>query len=193
MSPFSRRLHRLRLVVFFSLSLVTLASAQRPAEGDRQSLPLPSSKMLSLPSPGRITDTNSFPATMAVSPDGRYAALLNDGYGTQETLAQQSIAILDLKNDHILDYPDSRLSDESHQSYFIGLAFSSDGKRLYASVGSVTDPRGQRAGDLGNGIAVYRFSQGKVTADRFLPIAPQPMAAGKKGERPWKRHGVVPV
>jgi DNA-binding beta-propeller fold protein YncE len=136
--------------------------------------------MLSLPSPGRITDTNSFPATVALSPDGRYAALLNDGYGTQETLAQQSIAILDLKNDHILDYPDSRLSDESHQSYFIGLAFSSDGKRLYASVGSVTDPRGQRAGDLGNGIAVYRFSQGKVTADRFLPIAPQPMAAGKK-------------
>jgi len=146
-SPFSLRLHCLRLAVFFSLPLVTLASAQRSAPGNRQSLPLPSSKMLSLPSPGRITDTNSFPATMAVSPDGRYAALLNDGYGTQETLAQQSIAILDLNNNHIFDYPDSRLSDESHQSYFIGLAFSSDGKRLYASVGSVTDPRGERAGD----------------------------------------------
>ena len=117
---------------------------------------------------------------MAVSPDGRYAALLNDGYGTQETLAQQSIAILDLKNNHIFDYPDSRLRDESHQSYFIGLAFSSDGKRLYASVGSVTDPRGERAGDLGNGIAMYSFSQGKVTADRFIPIAPQPIAPGKK-------------
>jgi len=136
--------------------------------------------MLSVPSPGRITDTNSFPATMAVSPDGRYAAMLNDGYGTQETLARQSIAILDLKNNHIFDYPDSRLSDESHQSYFIGLAFSSDGKRLYASVGSVTDPRGERAGDLGNGIAMYSFSQGKVTADRFIPIRPQPIAPGKK-------------
>ncbi len=136
--------------------------------------------MLSVPSPGRITDTNSFPATMAVSPDGRYAAMLNDGYGTQETLAQQSIAILDLKNNHIFDYPDSRLREESHQSYFIGLAFSSDGKRLYASVGSVTDPRGERAGDLGNGIAMYSFSQGKVTADRFIPIRPQPIAPGKK-------------
>jgi hypothetical protein len=44
----------------------------------------------------------------------------------------------------------------------------------------VTDPRGERAGDLGNGIAVYSFSQGKVTADRFIPIAPQPIAPGKK-------------
>jgi hypothetical protein len=168
--------------VFFSLPLVILASAQRSAQGNRQSLPLPlpSSKMLSVPSPGRITDTNSFPATMAVSPDGRYAALLNDGYGTQETLAQQSIAILDLKNNRIFDYPDSRLRDESRQSYFIGLAFSSDGKRLYASVGSVTDPRGERTGDLGNGIAMYSFSHGKVTADRFIPIAPQPIAPGKK-------------
>jgi len=135
--------------------------------------------MLSLPSPGGIGDTNSFPATIAVSPDGRYAALLNDGYGTQETLAQQSIAVVDLKNNRIFDYPDARLSEESHQSYFLGLAFSSDGTHLYASVGSVTDPRGERAGDLGNGIAIYSFSQGKVTADRFIPIAPQPIAPGK--------------
>ena len=52
---------------------------------------LPTSKMLTVPSPGRIGSTNSFPATMVLSPDGRYAALLNDGYGTQETLAHQSI------------------------------------------------------------------------------------------------------
>ena len=52
---------------------------------------LPTSKMLTVPSPGRIGSTNSFPATMVVSPDGHYAALLNDGYGTQETLAHQSI------------------------------------------------------------------------------------------------------
>src|ERR1700724_506746 len=111
-SPFSRRLHRLRLAVFSSLPLVILASAQRSAQGNRQSLPLPSSKMLSVPSPGRITDTNSFPATMVVSPDGRYAALLNDGYGTQETLAQQSIAVLDLRSNQILNYSDSRFAEK---------------------------------------------------------------------------------
>jgi hypothetical protein len=136
--------------------------------------------MLTVPSPGRIGSTNSFPATMVLSPDGRYAVLLNDGYGTQETLAHQSIAVLDLKSNHIADYPDARLSDESHQSYFIGLAFSADGKHLYASVGSLTDPTGAKPGDTGNGIAVYSFAAGKVAPERFIPLALQPLSTGKK-------------
>ncbi len=152
--------------------------SQPPAA--RPPIMLPTTKMLTVPSPGRIGSTNSFPATMVVSPDGRYAALLNDGYGTQETLAHQSIAILDLKSNQIADYPDARLSDEAHQSYFIGLAFSSDGKHLYASMGSLSDPTGAKAGDTGNGIAVYSFSGGKVAPERFIPIPLQPLAAGKK-------------
>ena len=147
---------------------------------ERPPVNLPTSKMLTVPSPGKIGSTNSFPATIALSPDGHYAALLNDGYGTQESMAHQSIAILDLSNNHLADYPDARLSDESYQSYFLGLVFSSDGKHLYASVGSVTDPTGEKAGNTGNGIAVYTFSQGKVAPERFVPIAPQPLAAGKK-------------
>jgi DNA-binding beta-propeller fold protein YncE len=141
---------------------------------------LPSSKMLTVPSPGRIGSTNSFPATMVVSPDGRYAALLNDGYGTQETLAHQSIAVLDLKTNQIADYPDARLSDEAHQSYFLGLGFSSNGKHLYASVGSLSDPTGAKAGDTGNGIAVYSFAAGKVAPERFIPIVLQPLSTGKR-------------
>lgn len=141
---------------------------------------LPTSKMLTVPSPGRIGSTNSFPVTMVVSPDGHYAALLNDGYGTQETLAHQSIAVLDLKTNQIADYPDARLSDQAHQSYFIGLAFSSDGKHLYASMGSLSDPTGAKAGNTGNGIAVYSFSRGKVAPERFIPIPLQPLSTGKK-------------
>ena len=141
---------------------------------------LPTSKMLTTPSPGRIGSTNSFPVTMVVSPDGRYAVLLNDGYGTQETFAHQSISVLDLKTNQIVEYPDQRLSDEAHQSYFIGLAFSSDGKRLYASVGSLTDPTGVKSGDTGNGIAVYSFSEGKVAPEKFVPIPLQPLSTGKK-------------
>ncbi|MGC2326194.1 MAG: phosphoesterase, partial [Candidatus Sulfotelmatobacter sp.] len=158
-----------------------IASAQSgtPA-ADRPPIMLPTSKLLTVPSPGKIGSTNSFPATITLSPDGRYAALLNDGYGTQESLAHQSIAILDLTNNHLVDYPDARLSDESYQSYFLGLVFGSDGKHLYASVGSVTDPTGEKAGNTGNGIAVYTFSQGKVAPERFIPIAPQKLAAGKK-------------
>ena len=166
------------------LSLGVLLSAapvlaQTPSE-DRPPIMLPSSKMLTVPSPGRIGSTNSFPATIVLSPDGRYAALLNDGYGTQETLAHQSISVLELKNNRIVEYPDARLSDEAHQSYFLGLAFSSDGKHLYASVGSLSDPTGAKAGDTGNGIAVYRFLEGKVAPERFVPIARQPLSTGKK-------------
>jgi len=78
------------------------------------------------------------------------------------------------------DFPDVRLSDTSHQTYFLGLAFSSDGNHLYASMGSITDPTGAKAGNTGNGVAVYKFENGKVNPERFLKIAPQKIAAGKK-------------
>jgi DNA-binding beta-propeller fold protein YncE len=168
-----------RLLLFCMIFSLAQTQLSLPA-GERASIPLPTSKMLSAPAPGRIGDTNSFPATIAISPDGRYAALLNAGYGTQESLAHQSIAVLDLQNNRISDYPETRLGDEAYQSFFLGLAFSSDGKHLYASVGSITDPTGQNRGDTGNGVAVYAFSEGKVGPERFIPVAPQPLAPGKK-------------
>lgn len=140
---------------------------------------LPSSKQLTVPTPGHVGSTNSFPVTMVLSPDGRYAALLNDGHGTQETLGHQSIAVLNLATNQIADFPDSRLPEDAHQSYFIGLAFSSDGKHLYASVGSLTDPTGARAANTGNGIAVYSFAQGKVAPEKFIPIPLQALPTGK--------------
>jgi len=162
--------------------------------------------MLTAPTPGRIGSTNSFPATMVLSPDGRYAALLNDGFGTQETLGRQSIAVLDLKTNQITDFPDARFGEDAHQSFFIGLVFSSDGKHLYASVGSLTDPSGMggpglagvaRPGnnDLGNGIAVYTFNEGKVAPERFIPIVPQPLGPGKKvpaGLQKTPPHTAIP-
>jgi DNA-binding beta-propeller fold protein YncE len=175
------------------LVLAGLAFAQAPSN-ERPPINLPTSKQLTVPSPGRVASTNSFPATMVVSPDGHYAALLHDGYGTQETLARQSISIWDLKTNRIADFPDDRLSDHAHQSYFIGLAFSSDGKHLYASVGSITDPTGERPGDTGNGIAVYSFAAGKVAPERFIPIGLQPLAGGKKHAVALKSppHTVIP-
>src|SRR5246500_2578038 len=165
------------------LAALLLASHQIVAQESKPApsvINLPTSKQLTIPAAGRIGSTNSFPATMVLSPDGHYAALLNDGYGTQETRAQQSISVLNLDTNQITEFPDARFSDEAHQSYFIGLAFSSDGKHLYASVGSLTDPTGARPGDLGNGIAVYSFSGGKVAPERFIPIPLQPLSVGKK-------------
>ena len=168
--------------LFGLLTCITVAaslgsgqSAQAPRD-----ISLPTSKTLSVPSPGRLGPTNSFPVTIAVSPDSQYAALLNFGYGTQNGGAHQSIAVLNLKSGQLLDFPDERLGEEARQSYFLGLAFSSDGHSLYASFGSVTDPTGDRAGDTGNGIAVYSFREGKVVPERFLKLAPQKLASGRK-------------
>jgi DNA-binding beta-propeller fold protein YncE len=136
--------------------------------------------MLSAPTPGRIGSTNSFSVTMVVSPDGKYAALLNDGYGTQETLGEQSISVLNLATNQISDFPDKRLGEDAHQSYFVGLAFGANGRHLYASVGSLTDPTGEKAGDLGNGIATYSFTAGKVAPEKFIPIPLQTLSTGKQ-------------
>ncbi len=170
------RFSRIILATIF-LTLAIALPAQEPKPG---SISLPTSKTLTIPMPGRIGSTNSFPATIALSPDGRYAALLNNGYGTQETIATQSIAVLDLKTNQLTDYPDKRFGEEAHQSYFLGLVFSSDGKHLYASVGSITDPTGEKPGNTGNGIAVYSFTDGKVAPERFIALGPQLLAAGKK-------------
>jgi hypothetical protein len=116
-----------RLPGFIFLFTVFLALLSAQDSPKPRQLPLPTSKVLATPSPGRISAVNSFPATIALSPDGRYAALLNNGYGTQQTQAHQSIAILDLKTNQLSDFPDARLSDTAHQSYFLGFAFSSDG------------------------------------------------------------------
>ncbi len=133
---------------------------------------LPTSKAVTLPVPGFIARTNSYPATIALSPDGHYAALLNQGYGTEQSGVRQSIAILDLSDNQLRDFPDERLRGDEKttlQSYFIGLAFSTDGTHLYASLASITD----------NGIAVYRFADGKVTPERFIGIPAQRLARGK--------------
>jgi DNA-binding beta-propeller fold protein YncE len=133
---------------------------------------LPTGKTLGFPVPGFVARSNSYPATIALSPDGRYAALLNQGYGTQQSGVRQSIAILDLSNNQLRDFPDDRLrGDEktTRQTYFIGLAFSTDGRHLYASMASAAE----------NGIAIYKFADGLVTPERFVAIPPQRMKKGK--------------
>ena len=67
-------------ISFLALHNSLSAQDRRP---ENESISLPTSKTLMIPSPGRIASTNSFPATIALSPDGRYAALLNNGYGAR--------------------------------------------------------------------------------------------------------------
>ncbi len=177
---------RLRGLIYIVLGLILTTvpiqgGPQRQSE--REDVPLPTSKRLLSDMPGMPQRTNSFPATVALSPDGRYLALLNNGYGTAESQFQESIAILDLQNNRLSDFPDSRLGKQAHQTYFLGLSFSRDGKQLYASIASLTDPEGKQAGNLGNGIAVYRLEGGRVTPERFIAIPLQPLGAGHPATR----------
>ena len=140
---------------------------------------LPSSKMLMIPAPGHPQRTNSFPTVAALSPDGRYVAILNNGYGTAESQYQESIAIFDLNSNQLSDFPDARVTKNAHQTYFLGLAFGADGKKLYVSMGSLTDPTGSDPGNTGNGVVVYNFSDGRIAPERFLKIPLAPLGAGK--------------
>ena len=136
---------------------------------------LPSSKVL-LPVPGGPQPTNSLPTAVALSPDGKYLAILNNGYGTAESKFQQSIALLDLASNKLRDFPDPRLALHARQSYFLGLVWSSDGASLYASMGSLTDPEGKNPGDTGNGVAVYRLAErhaGGPTLSEAAACAPR--------------------
>jgi DNA-binding beta-propeller fold protein YncE len=139
---------------------------------------LPTSKRLASDT-GRISPLNSFPATIALSPDGHYAAMVHTGYGTQDSRGRQSISIANLASGAVKDFPDDRLGEQSHQSYFVGLAFSGDGEHLYASLGSITDPTGTEPGDTGNAIAVYSVREGSVAPERLIKIEPTKLAAGK--------------
>jgi len=140
---------------------------------------LPSSQVLLPGTPGAPQLSNSFPTAVALSPDGRFAALLNNGRGTYASQFAQSIALEDLRTGALSDFPDPRLKVNAHQTYFLGLAFSGDGRHLYASLASLTDPSGRRANDTGNGIAVYSLEDGRLAAERFIAIAPQPLGAGR--------------
>jgi len=170
-------IHRVAFGLLFVLS-VALAAAQ--TSRDKKEVQLPSSKRLLAPAPGSPQSTNSFPTAVALGPDGKYLAILNNGYGTADSKFQQSIALLDLDNNQLRDFPDSRFALEARQTYFLGLAWSSDGTELYASMASLTDPEGKRPGDTGNGIAVYGMQNGNLTPKRFLKLPLVPLPKGRR-------------
>jgi len=92
------------------LALILVAGfllSQQPAP--RSGMTLPTSKTLT-PGPGRLGRLNSFPATIAVSPDGRYAAMLHAGYGTQEDRGHQSISVVNLETSQVADFPEKTLA-----------------------------------------------------------------------------------
>jgi len=159
---------------------VCIGSIYLPA----QTVDLPSSKQLAGEIQGHPQRINSLPISMAVSPDGRYVVTVNAGYGTYESQYEQSFAVLDTQTGALADFPDARTALRAHQTLFSGLAFSRDGSRLYASMASLTGAKGDGGADVGSGIAVYSFADGKVAPERLIPLPENQLPTGRKTHLP---------
>ena len=171
--------NRRYFVAVLTLSFVSFGQLSVAQQKPGAHVDLPSSKQLLLPLPGSPQRLNSLPMSMAVSPDRRWVLTINAGYGTLESGYQQSVSVLDTTTGKVQDFPDSRTLIEAKQTFFSGLAFSADGKHVYGSLGSSSDPEGAGKGDTGSGIVVWSFDAGALKAERFIKLPLVTLAAGR--------------
>jgi hypothetical protein len=171
----------LRLLCFVAVCVFALPALIARSQEQSNATPtqIPNGKVFR-EVPGNPRKINNLPTASAISPDGRFAVFLHSGYGAYAYGGKQSLTVLNLETDQLRDFPDDRLANDAKQTYFLGLAFSLDGKRLYASMASLTNPLGKQKGNTGNGIAVYTFQNGEIAPEHFLPLAPRTnIPAGK--------------
>lgn len=150
------------------------------AQGPFSAIDLPTSKKILQPVPGSPQRLNGLPLSMAISPDQRFVVTVNAGYGTFESGYKQSLAVVDTRTGAVEDFPDDRTLIRATQTLYSGLAFSRDGRHVYASMGSETDPLGLEKGDTGSGVVVYGFNAGKISQERMIKIPLQQLAAGRR-------------
>jgi DNA-binding beta-propeller fold protein YncE len=96
---------------------------------------------------GRTIPLGTLPMSHALSPDGRYLAVLNGGF------ERPSISVIDLKAEHEI----SRISIDDG---WRGLAFSASGDKLYAGNGGRPT------------VQEFTFSKGNLSAQRKFELCP---------------------
>jgi DNA-binding beta-propeller fold protein YncE len=170
----------MRLKAIALLCAVFAAPLSLPA----QTIDLPTGKQLMGKAPGDPQRLNSLPVTMAISPDGRYVVTVNDGYGTFESQYEQSLAVFDTQAGTLADFPDARTGVKANQTLYSGLAFSLDGKHVYASMASLTDPQGKGKDSTGSGIVIYSFTDGKIAPERLIRMPMEQLAPGRTTRLP---------
>lgn len=184
MKVFSQRSNLLTAVTVAALSAVSPFGLQAQTSVPAKTIPLPTGKMLLEPVPGAPQKTNSLPMGVALSPDGRYLAMVDAGYGTAESRYLESIAVLDTATGKLLDFPSSHTpAIHPKQTLYSGIAFGSDGAHLYVSIASLTNPLPHVENAVGSGIVVYSLQDGKLSEQKVLSIPLQQLAAGKQQNR----------
>jgi DNA-binding beta-propeller fold protein YncE len=152
-------------------------SSLLPQSGPWQAVPLPSGKVLVEPPAGTfLSDLNAFPINSTISPNGRYVAFLNNGFGHPSSGFRKSIAVYDRTNGQLSDTPEPGTGlafngPTNISTTYYGIAFSSNGSRLYVSIASTKkDPSlGDRTQ---NGIRIYRVTERGLAPDGAIQIAP---------------------
>lgn len=100
------------------------------------------------PSGDQIT-LGDFPMGGAISPDHRYLIVSNDGQG------EQSLQVVDIKKQQVVQ----TIPYKSPEALYYGVAFSPDGKTVYASAGG------------NNKIRVYGFENGNLTEKSSVKLS----------------------
>lgn len=159
--------------------------------GTWEPVPLPSGKILKEPPAGTfLSDLNAFPINSAMSPNGRYIAFLNNGFGHPSSGFLKSIAIYDCVTGQLSDTPEPGTGLNFNgptgiSTVYYGIAFSSNGSRLYVSIASTKND--SRMGDrTQNGIRIYRVSDRGLAPDGAIQITPDliPFPKGFKLNNP---------
>ncbi|QQE78214.1 bifunctional YncE family protein/alkaline phosphatase family protein [Alicyclobacillus sp. SO9] len=98
---------------------------------------------------GKQLTLGDFPMGAAVSPNHKYMVVSNDGDGTQ------SLQVVDIATRKVVQ----TIPYYSPKALYLGVAFSPDGKKLYASSGG------------NNEIRVYSFRNGKMTEQSPIKLS----------------------
>jgi hypothetical protein len=104
------------------------------------------------------------------------------GYGTFESQYEQSLAVLDTETGTLTDFPDSRTTVKAKQTLYSGLAFSRDGKHIYASMASLTDPAGDGKEAVGSGDCGVRLHRREDCAGAHDTDARGATGSGKEDQ-----------
>lgn len=143
-----------------------------------QQTDLPTSKRSGRPVPPKEL-VNSMPSAVAVSAQGDRLAFVHTGFGANANHGQQSISLVDPTTGSVTEFSESRMKSKAKQTFSFGACFSHDGKHLFVSVGSSTEPLPHGPEQTGDGIAVYKTGA-QLAWERFIPLPPVSLGSDKQ-------------